>query len=213
MYGSDTNVSKMKDKHVILSEWVNPRKKRVYESEGELSTGQISAVQKPACCTENMLSSLKETMDSLREEMKIMMHTLKEMKDQQETRFGNFEKDMSDIKITICQLQKTNEVVDDSLDYLGKKCSKLENAIEEANNCGIQDITREAVSAERRTATCIDHVFVRTESASEVQAYLLTSPLADHYLTGLTAVIGALQHLSRLIVTSARTAVTLSHKM
>ncbi|CAG4952244.1 unnamed protein product [Parnassius apollo] len=134
MYGSDTNVSKMKDKHVILSEWVNPRKKRVYESEDELSTGQISAVQKPACCTENMLSSLKETMDSLREEMKIMMHTLKEMKDQQETRFGNFEKDMSDIKITKCQLQKTNEVVDDSLDYLGKKCSKLENAIEEANN-------------------------------------------------------------------------------
>ncbi|CAG4953331.1 unnamed protein product [Parnassius apollo] len=80
------------------------------------------------------------------------------------------------------------DILEDKLDHIA--CSYLNMLSSRGLQCGIQDITREAVSAERRTATSIDHVFVRTESASEVQAYLLTSPLADHYLTGLTAVIG-----------------------
>ncbi|CAG5027121.1 unnamed protein product [Parnassius apollo] len=80
------------------------------------------------------------------------------------------------------------DILEDKLDHIA--CSYLNMLSSRGLQCGIQDITREAVSAKRRTATCIDHVFVRTESASEVQAYLLTSPLADHYLTGLTAVIG-----------------------
>lgn len=58
-------------------------------------------------------------------------------------------------------------------------------------HCGIQDITREAVVGQKRVASCIDHVFMRNVSggASAALAYTLTSQVADHYLTGISAVI------------------------
>lgn len=53
--------------------------------------------------------------------------------------------------------------------------------------CGVRDITRECVTAGRRVASCIDHVFVRTEHASTLQAYTVASRVADHYIIGITA--------------------------
>lgn len=52
--------------------------------------------------------------------------------------------------------------------------------------CGIADVTREVIVAERRVTSCIDHVFVRSARTDEMQAYVLKCNLSDHYLTGLT---------------------------
>lgn len=53
--------------------------------------------------------------------------------------------------------------------------------------CGLRDITRECVTAGRYVASCIDHVFVRTDKVTNtIQTYTVTSRLADHYIIGLT---------------------------
>lgn len=53
--------------------------------------------------------------------------------------------------------------------------------------CGVRDVTRECVMAGRRVASCIDHVFVRTDRASALQAFTVRRKVADHYMTGLSA--------------------------
>lgn len=53
--------------------------------------------------------------------------------------------------------------------------------------CGLRDVTRESVVIGRRVASCIDHIFVRTDSVSALQVYTVENRLADHYLIGLTA--------------------------
>lgn len=135
MYGSESNIHEMKDQMENLADWVNPRKKRILdELDGETSTLQVSSVQKTSCCSENTLSNIKEAMDSFHEEMKIMMQTLTIMKSQQEEGFATFRRDISEIKNTIGKLQKSNEELDQSLDYLGKKCAEFEATNRELTN-------------------------------------------------------------------------------
>lgn len=53
--------------------------------------------------------------------------------------------------------------------------------------CCIQDVTREVVLSERRVTSCIDHIFVRSaRPCGELHAYVLTTTVSDHYLTGLS---------------------------
>ncbi|VVD05908.1 unnamed protein product, partial [Leptidea sinapis] len=51
--------------------------------------------------------------------------------------------------------------------------------------CGIQDVTREAIVAGRRQASCLDHIFVRNATAASLHSYTVMSKVADHYLIGL----------------------------
>lgn len=80
------------------------------------------------------------------------------------------------------------DILEEHLDYISN--SYLNVLSTEGLHCGVQDVTREAVVAGRRTVSCIDHVFVRTGNASAVQAYVLRTKVADHFLTGLTVSIG-----------------------
>jgi predicted RNase H-like nuclease (RuvC/YqgF family) len=129
MYGSESNIHEMKDQTEYIANWVNPRKKRMIDDteSGSSSNSQVPAVQKTSCCSEKTISTIKEVMDSFREEMKIMMLTLADIKNQQEERFTSFQRDITEIKTTIDKLQKTNVELDQSVDYLGRKCSEFES--------------------------------------------------------------------------------------
>lgn len=128
MYGSDPNIHTMKGKQTSLTEWANSRqakkKRAVNESDSDSSNTQSTSKPKTKCCSAD---NLNESLGSFREDMKAMLNAIKEMQEQQDCRFLNLQKDVADIKVTVQQLNKTNEEIEKSLDYLGKKYEELSN--------------------------------------------------------------------------------------
>ncbi|KAL0848808.1 hypothetical protein ABMA28_013233 [Loxostege sticticalis] len=127
MYGSDSNIPAMKERQGSLSDWVNARqakKRAVNDSDSDSSITQPASKSKTTCCAAD---SLSESVNSLRDDMRSVLDAIKNMQEQQDRRFSSFQKDMADVKITIRQLNKTNEEIEKSLDYLGKKYEELED--------------------------------------------------------------------------------------
>lgn len=51
--------------------------------------------------------------------------------------------------------------------------------------CCLRDITRNVLCGDNRVTSCLDHIFVRSNS-SAINTYVVATRVADHYLTGLT---------------------------
>lgn len=134
-YASDPNIHATTDKQ-SLDEWINTRharKKRNIEDSDDESPANTDQGTAIPYCSSKAIDAINETLNLFREDMKVMNSLLISMKKEQDIRYESFQKDITDIKIQIIEMNKTNTGLEESVDYLGSKYSELEKSKQECS--------------------------------------------------------------------------------
>lgn len=131
-YGSDPNIHLIADSRQSSESWINNRharkKRNIEESDSGDGESPTNTDRTKPCCSSKAIESINETLNSFREDMKAMSSLLITMKKEQDEKYETFQKDITDMKIQIIEMSKTNSGLEQSVDYLGSKFCELEKS-------------------------------------------------------------------------------------